>query len=223
MNIYWVRYNSAEDSGGDRGGALAPSGDRLDAQRFAALFAEHHRTLWTIAASVQGDRTHAYDVVQEAAMVAITKLNEFDPATSFPSWMGQIVRYTALNEGRKQQRHRARGTGEETLDVAAFIQGGQTGGHVVALVGSRAEGSADAALARAIASLDEKMRTCLLLRTVQNLPYAAIATTLQMPEGTVMSHVHRAKALLREQLAGHEGFAEHADRHQPIDAKGGTL
>jgi RNA polymerase sigma-70 factor (ECF subfamily) len=196
VHIYWVPFDS--DGNDPRGGGVASaSGDRLDRNRFAALFAEHHRTLWFIAASVQGDRTQAHDVVQEAAMIALAKLDEFDPATSFVAWMGQFVRYTALNQGRKSRRIRAVGSAPDAHhEPMPFTQAHHD--QVVPLVG--AVDGFDAELAQAIAMLDEKVRTCLLLRTVRGLSYAAIAAALSLPEGTVMSHVHRAKALLREQM-----------------------
>lgn len=170
-------------------------GDRLSIDRFAALFEEHHRTLWYVAAAVLSDRTHAHDVVQEAAMIAMKKLDEFDPATSFASWMSQIVRFVAMNQARKERRHRGVGNDDERNLLEGIESAGTT---VVALVGSNED--SDKELTHAVAMLDEKSRTCLLLRTVRGLPYAAIAATMQMPEGTVMSMVHRAKSQLRAAL-----------------------
>ncbi len=212
MYIYWVRHNS--DGGDGRGGTPQPvAGDRLSRDRFSALFAEHHKTLWFIAASVHGDRTHAYDVVQEAAMVALNKIAEFDPSTSFTAWMGQIVRYVALNEGRKLKRSRAAGASDASgADPLPFTAAHQA--QVVPLVGSTE--SFDSDVAQAMAMLDEKARTCLLLRTVQGLSYAAISTALSMPEGTVMSHVHRAKALLREEITRRESA-------RPVSGKGAAV
>ena len=43
-------------------------------------------------------------------------------------------------------------------------------------------------------------RSCLLLRTLEGLPYSQIAQMLQIPQGTAMSHVHRARRHLREHL-----------------------
>ena len=178
----------------ERGGDVsAGSGGRLSPERFAALFREHHRTLWLIAASVLGDRTHAFDAVQEAAMIAMTKLDDFDPSTSFTAWMGQIVRYTALNEGRKLARTKARGSAADDTPPPERGPGLRP-----APVGDAAF---DARVAEALKGLDDKARACLLLRTVQGMSYAAISTALSLPEGTVMSHVHRAKAVLRDRLA----------------------
>ncbi len=198
--IYFVRTSPDADA---RGGTT-PSGDRLSTERFAALFTEHHRTLWYVAAAVMNDRTHAHDVLQEAAMVAMKKLDEFDPATSFAAWMSQVVRFVAMNQSRKEKRHRGAGNSddhdlENSGAKGAGIGGTQMSvgeGPVLALVGA----NEDDELVAAVAGLDEKSRTCLLLRTVRGLPYAAIATTMQMPEGTVMSMVHRAKAQIRTTL-----------------------
>lgn len=177
-------------------------GGRLSPVGFAALFNEHHRTLWFIAASVLGDRTHAYDAVQEAAMIAMTKLDDFDPSTSFTAWMGQIVRYTALNEGRKLVRTKARGTAQDE---------GYTHERGLGVRPAPVQDSAfDSKVSEALKGLDERARTCLLLRTVQGLSYAAISTAMGLPEGTVMSHVHRAKAALRDRLAtAHAGVEGH--------------
>ena len=48
-----------------------------------------------LAAAILHDKTAALDVVQEAAVVAMNKLAEFDPRTSFAAWAGQIVRFLA--------------------------------------------------------------------------------------------------------------------------------
>ena len=48
--------------------------------------------------------------------------------------------------------------------------------------------------------LHETQRTCLLLRTVLDLPYREIGKMLDIPNGTAMSHVHRARQQLVDQL-----------------------
>ena len=53
-------------------------------------------------------------------------------------------------------------------------------------------------MVRALQTLSDEARCCLLLKVVQQLSYAEIAVLLQIPAGTAMSHVHRAKKALRE-------------------------
>jgi RNA polymerase sigma-70 factor (ECF subfamily) len=54
---------------------------------------------------------------------------------------------------------------------------------------------------RAIRGLPAKYRDALILRTVQDLPYAEVAEALDIPETTARSLVHRGKSLLLPKLA----------------------
>src|SRR5262245_57326227 len=174
--------------------AVSGLGEKLSAQRFGELLEEHYRTVWYIAAAILNDRTQAHDVVQEAATIALTKLGEFDPRTSFAAWMGQIVRFVALNESRRRARQRTTGVSPEVLG-----KGPGGAGNV--------EGTLDGRMQRALEGLEETARACLVLRAVQGLSYAEIATALGVPEGTAMSHVHRARLAIRDRLGGGEGSA----------------
>ncbi|MBK8239359.1 MAG: sigma-70 family RNA polymerase sigma factor [Deltaproteobacteria bacterium] len=160
-------------------GALTPT-------VFAACFRRASPSLWCIAAAVLGERTHAEDVLQEAAMTGLTKLGTFAPGTSFAAWMGQIVRFTALNHRRKRSR---RAEAELTEAVVG-----------AATAPSPIDAAFDARTTAALASLGETARACLLLKIVVELDYAAIAEILGIPAGTAMSHVHRARAQLRARL-----------------------
>lgn len=162
------------------------------------MFLEHRSTLWCIAASVLSDRAHADDVIQEAAAIALPKLDQFDRATSFPAWVGQIVRFVALNELRRRQRQRQSGADPEILGAAAAPD---AQGRVRSLdIAGRLvpdQTVFDDRVAKALGQLDEVARSCLLLRTVREMPYNEIAAVLGIPEGTAMSHVHRARAAMR--------------------------
>jgi RNA polymerase sigma-70 factor (ECF subfamily) len=57
-------------------------------------------------------------------------------------------------------------------------------------------------LARALATLPEPFRAAVVLRDIEELSYGEIAEALQVPMGTVMSRIHRGRALLRAGLAG---------------------
>lgn len=176
----------------------------LTPDQFAEKVQEISRALWCVAVGVTGDRTAAEDLVQEAAMVALGKLNEFDPRTSFLAWMGQIVRFLALNERRKRGRERSAHVKQDFQDAASPRPIARKTGTIP--VTSRGMIKSDQFhfddhLTEAIASLDEIQRSCLLLKVVMGIPYREIAHTLGIPEGTAMSHVHRARRILKEKLA----------------------
>ncbi len=130
-------------------------------------------------------------------MIALGKLHEFEPGTSFAAWMGQIVRFTALNERRRRARSR-------TLPTDPGVMGER-----VAHVGSGVDGAGGRAeftgiVADALRELDDEPRACLLMRTVMDMSYHQIAEALGIPEGTAMSHVHRTRQRLRGALQARE-------------------
>ncbi|MEO0587563.1 MAG: RNA polymerase sigma factor, partial [Planctomycetota bacterium] len=58
----------------------------------------------------------------------------------------------------------------------------------------------DDAVVAALGGLEPTARACLLLKTVHGHSYAEIGQMLGVPEGTAMSHVHRARKRMRETL-----------------------
>ncbi|MEW6251273.1 MAG: RNA polymerase sigma factor, partial [Planctomycetota bacterium] len=171
------------------------------ASDFGALFAESHRTLWLVAYGVVQDATLADDVVQEAAVIGLSKLSAYRPGTNFSAWMGRIVRYVALNQARAARRRRT-----APLESAADAPGASEPALVGARLGDQAELTADQelfddAVMAALREVPETARLCLLLKTVEGFEYAEISRLLRIPEGTAMSHVHRARRLLREKLS----------------------
>jgi RNA polymerase sigma-70 factor, ECF subfamily len=175
----------------------SPSGSTMSPQEFGLHFRTSARMLWLIAVGIVGDTSEAEDVVQEAAMVAYRKLDQFQPGTSFRAWSGTIVRNVALNTLRSTRRRRG------TIGDLFGVNQSSTALNVPESSDSTssAEKMLDSRVAGALADLGDVARACLLLRTVGELHYSEIASLLAIPEGTAMSHVHRARACLRERLA----------------------
>jgi RNA polymerase sigma-70 factor, ECF subfamily len=161
----------------------------LTPARFAMLFRASSRVLWCVAVGVVGDRDQGEDIVQDAALLALSKLDSFRPGSSFSAWMGQYVRYLALNQRRKSQR---RQRALDTEGPSLVLQAPAPPEDPQALF--------DRNVAQALAALSESQRTCLLLKTVVELEYGEIAELLEMPAGTAMSHVSRARAKMRTLL-----------------------
>lgn len=169
---------------------------------FADAFRAHFRTLWLIACGVTRHVDLAEDVVQESAIVALQKLNDFDPQTSFPAWMGQIVRFVAMNHARRERRRHG-----APLDGIAEPMG-KTHPPQPEPGQSFDPNWFDDSVLAALGEIGETARACLLLRTVQGLSYAEIAAALDVPAGTAMSHVFRSRQTLRRLLANSDEYRQ---------------
>lgn len=173
-----------------------PAGNSLDPAAFAVAFRDAHRPLWLIAAAVLRNPAEADDVVQEAALVALSKLPEFRPGSNFVAWMAQMVRFVALNHIRKRSRRPGGDAARESGLTAGEDESSpeRPGSHYP----NPAHG--DGSLLLALDDVAETARVCLILRTMEGWSYTRIAELLDIPEGTAMSHVHRARAYLRKRL-----------------------
>lgn len=178
---------------------------RLSPESFATLLEQHRGTLWVVAAAVLSDRVEAEDVVQEAALVAMNRLDSFTPGTSFGAWMSQIVRNIARNAARKEHRRQTSGVDHAVLDQlrpgTAGVGNAKNPLNAKGDLGSGAD-QFDHTVVEALRTLEETARVCLLLRSVGELSYAEISRIVDVPEGTAMSHVHRSRQTLRTRLSG---------------------
>jgi RNA polymerase sigma-70 factor (ECF subfamily) len=161
--------------------------------------------LWVVAAGVLGRSAGAEDVVQEAALLALGKLDQFQPGTHFAAWMAQMVRYVALNQVRRQVRGRAQSLDDSESGAHSAHRGGSAAREPELRLGSRGEVPAgqhsfDDRLMRALEGLTDVARGCLLLRTLEGMEYDEIGRVFNIPQGTAMSHVHRSRMRLRERL-----------------------
>lgn len=139
-------------------------------------------------------------------MIALKRLDTFEPGTNFEAWMAQIVRFEALNERRR--RFKARAVDVDTAPPAAEDKPAEPArsldirGHL-----RPDQGLFDDAVLSALNHLEEPARACLLLKTVLDMPYKEIGLMLGIPEGTAMSHVHRARRAMRQALTADPRWA----------------
>jgi RNA polymerase sigma-70 factor (ECF subfamily) len=165
----------------------ARTGDR---DAFAQLAARHADRLTRFLVTMVGDESVADDVRQDALQKALTHLGQLHDPARFGAWLLSI----ACNQCRKRLR--------------ADVQRAHAGDNALAEVsdGRRSALSSlvrreDALhLALAIERLPILLREAFVLFAVEGLPYVEIAAITGASEGTLQVRVHRAKALLRQQL-----------------------
>lgn len=191
---------------------------QINEQQFAEMLENAYPKLWTLATAILRDRALAEDAVQDAAITGLRKIADFEAGTNFTVWMGQIVRFTSLNYLKSLKRRKT-----TTLDVhlEAEPQASESNAPAVTAAGEliNEQIDFDDDLANAIKSLPAEKRVCLLLRVVHELSYQEIAEIVDLPEGTAMSHVHRAKAAMRKSL---QTKHDSSSRMSSVDSTSGT-
>ena len=138
------------------------------------------------------DAARADDLVQSALERGLTHWHQFDQRRDMLVWLLSIAHNAHLDQCRRD----ARWSTLAPADLQDLQDRG--GGHAGSDVGLQLD------LVAALARLGADQREALLLVCVEQLSYAEVAEVLQVPPGTVMSRVCRARAAMREFLDGCE-------------------
>lgn len=156
-----------------------------DAEAIESLIRAHQDGLYSFILRLSGRPEVAEDVVQEAFVRVLRHLDRFDERFRFSTWLFTIAKRLFVNAA---QKHRPV---YDTDTVAGRGANGPTPASQIA----RAErlGHLRDTLDTALAALSEQQREVVLLFHQQNWPIGEIAAYLGMPEGTVKSHLHRAR------------------------------
>lgn len=155
-------------------------------QRFEAEALPHLRSLYGTAYRMTRNAHDAEDLVQETFLRAYRAFDGFTPGSNIRAWL-----YTILHRVRTDAFRRSRRS-PQTVEMA------DEGPAVPPPQDALAQGGED--LERALASLPDVFRNAVVLRDVEDMSYQEIARILDVPIGTVMSRIHRGRALLRTAL-----------------------
>ncbi len=174
------------------------------ARHYAARCTGAAPRLATIAAGITGSKSDAEDIVQQAIAIAIEKDTEFGSEGHFIGWLAGIVRNCALNFRRKSIRRNTQPT--DPSKMVSVETASEKDNPVDRGTGALnpLQRSFDDQVQLALEQIAPNARSCLLLRTVEELSYKEIAELMDIPEGTAMNLVHRSKKKLRELLTSDE-------------------
>jgi len=145
------------------------------------------------ARGLAGSASDADDLVQAACERALGRQHQFQEGTRFDSWMFRIVQTIWIDQVR------ARDVRKEDGDIAEERLGSD---EPVRRVEARL---ALAEVRRAVDRLPPDQRAALLLVTVEGLSYKEAAEVVQVPVGTIMSRLARARMALQAQLEAGRG------------------
>ena len=152
-------------------------------------------SLFNFARWLTHDREEAEDLVQETYAKALKGFSSFQPGTNFRAWIFRILRNTFLTSRTGLQTKMTVPLESDEDEHAAELALTTETPESILLQQASAE-----AVQAALERLSIPHREIILLCDVEEMKYEEIAQTLDIPLGTVMSRVGRARKALRLQL-----------------------
>jgi RNA polymerase sigma-70 factor (ECF subfamily) len=173
-------------------------------KRFERLMMPHLDSAFNLARYITGNSDDAYDLVQDAYLRAYQSFDRYHDDNS-KAWMLTIVRntcFTFLSRNKKisisfdenlhtdESLYPYQSANSNGLDYELEIKQDQR------------------IVQKAIESLPTEFREVIVLRELEALSYREIATVMNIPQGTVMSRLSRARDNLKKILSNTEEVAE---------------
>lgn len=159
-----------------------------DLDAYATLVRAYLRTAFAVAYGILRQVEDAEDLIQDAFLKALQRLDRLRPGSPFGPWFYRLVTNEALNRRRWRRRR-------ETVPLSESD----------AAPGADPHGDAErSALRQRLSALLERLppvqAAVVMMHDVQGYAHAEIAAALGIPEGTSRSHLHHARKRLREWL-----------------------
>ena len=158
--------------------------------------------LYRTALRMTNNRQEAEDLVQETMLKAFRFSHSYQPGTNLRAWLFRILNTSAINRYRKQAAHP---TPSPLPDGEEFYLYNQ----IRDLSGQELNNGAeeevlskylDEDVFKALNDLPPNFRMAVVLADIEGLSYKEIAEALQIPIGTVMSRISRARRQLQQSL-----------------------
>ena len=168
-----------------------------DESAFEELVRLHERRVFGLLYRMMGTREEAEDVAQETFLSLHRHGRSFRSEARFSTFVYRVAANAALNRRRSLGRGRTRMRRLELRQAA-----GDDLPSAPRCPEDATEGSEMAAqVQRALQQLVPAMRMPLVMYEMEGLSYSEIAESLAVAEGTVKSRIHRARQMLRRELA----------------------
>jgi RNA polymerase sigma-70 factor, ECF subfamily len=172
-----------------------------DEEQFGLLVRRYQTRLHAHVTKMIGHRDDALDLTQEIFLKVFQALPRFNPEYKFSTWLFRIAGNAAIDHLRRKRpkivpleipdpeaQGRVSSTEYSSSDLDPF--------------GALRNVERGRAISRAIADLPLEFRELIALRHFAGLSYEEIAEVKEMPLGTVKNKLFRARAVLKERLAG---------------------
>jgi len=174
-----------------------------DEHAFGLIFEQYRVPVFNfIYRMLNGDRTSAEDLLNEVFMKLHDAREDYEPKAKFSTWLFTIARNHCLNCIKSRNYRQSR----RTVSLEELAQKTTEPSAPDRLVSRSVPDDAKRAdlrelLEQAIAGLPDEYKEVFILHAVEGFAHAEVAQMLKTNPATVRTHYHRARALLREQIA----------------------
>jgi RNA polymerase sigma-70 factor (ECF subfamily) len=159
-----------------------------DEGAFERLYRWHVNRVYGLCLRLSCDPVTAQELTQDAFVRAWERLDSFRYESAFSSWLYRLTVNVVLGDRRSRQRRAAKMAEAQSI-------GGRYSGAEAPPPETRLD------LETAIARLPEGARQVFVLHDVEGYKHEEIANLVGIAPGTSKAHLHRARKVLREQLA----------------------
>lgn len=165
-----------------------------DQDAFAELVRRYQQGVVNLAYRLVGNWEEALDLSQEIFLRVYQNLDRYDAQRPFKPWLYRIATNYCYDHLRQRGRRRRAYVTTEWTEQAPVVDGRiDLEEHVL-------QGEIRQAVEEVIASLPDRYRATVVLRYLEGLSYQEIAEALDMPLGTVKTHLYRAREQMRAAL-----------------------
>lgn len=159
-----------------------------DVAAFDQLVQRHMKRAFALAYRLLGHREDAEDLVQDAFIQALDRIDSFERGRPFAPWFFRILTNRGLNA---RQSRALRTMSEVPEDTASALDSPEQDAE---------RGELRERLREAVAKLPERQQTIVQLFEIDGWTSGEIADALGITDGTVRWHLHEARRVLRTEL-----------------------
>jgi RNA polymerase sigma-70 factor, ECF subfamily len=159
------------------------------------LLKDNLETIFSYSLFITGNREKAMDLMQDAIVTALSKKHLYKEESHFKSWIFRILKNTYLNNIKREQIRK------ETYLSDISKENEETPSFLMSSANSIEEMN-DPLLKEKMSCVLETMpleyKDAIILKEIEGLSYEETARQLEIPVGTVMSRLHRARNYLKK-------------------------
>ena len=176
--------------------------ENIPSEDFEAGVLAQLDSLYRTARRMTSSQQEAEDLVQETMLKAFRFAHTYQPGTNLRAWLFRILNTSAINRYRKQASHPTTSSLPEGEDFYLYNRIKDLTGQELN-VGAEEEVLShylDEDVYNALNELPPNFRMAVILADIEGLSYKEIAEALNIPIGTVMSRISRARRQLQRSL-----------------------